>query len=428
MRSLLFAPALLTAAAYAQPSFTPLGLPPQTPQAIGLSISDDGSVVVGSVDTFNPEQSEGAWVWRRSQGFLYLPYRAGDVAAGAFCVSGDGSRIVGLTDDYYMGTCFAASWSRAGVLTVLGDLPGGDDRAIAHAVSRNGSVVVGTGASDEAGSEAFRIGADGTMTGLGFINNEGWSEAYAVNSDGSVVVGMAYDSLIQFSAMWWSSEIGMINIGRLPDAFGAYAFAVSDDGNTVAGECLVYDEPRDNIFTHGFRWTPFGGMQELLPRPDPFLGSDAYCISADGSLIGGTLVDDLNHTHAMVWDESRGCRLLSTILQEAGLGQAIQGWDLDNVAAMSADGTYILGNGYTPAGYYMPFIVHLPRPAPTCSPDFNCDGDERTDADIEAFFACIAGDCPAPPCTNTADFNGDGDVATDADIESFFRVLAGGNC
>src|SRR5262249_31643106 len=47
------------------------------------------------------------------------------------------------------------------------------------------------------------------------------------------------------------------------------------------------------------------------------------------------------------------------------------------------------------------------------SADFNCDGDTGTDADIESFFACIAGSCPAAPCTSNADFNGDGDVGTD---------------
>jgi hypothetical protein len=68
-------------------------------------------------------------------------------------------------------------------------------------------------------------------------------------------------------------------------------------------------------------------------------------------------------------------------------------------------------------------------PAVTCdSPDFDCDGDTGTDADIEAFFRCLAGDCPAAPCANDADFNNDGDQGTDADIEAFFRVLAGGPC
>ena len=62
------------------------------------------------------------------------------------------------------------------------------------------------------------------------------------------------------------------------------------------------------------------------------------------------------------------------------------------------------------------------------SADFNCDGDIGTDADIEAFFACLAGHCPQPPCNSSADFNGDGDTGTDADIESFFRVLAGSPC
>jgi hypothetical protein len=58
--------------------------------------------------------------------------------------------------------------------------------------------------------------------------------------------------------------------------------------------------------------------------------------------------------------------------------------------------------------------------------DFNGDGDLGTDADIEAFFACLGGNCCA--ACGSADFNGDGDVGTDADIESFFRVLAGGSC
>jgi hypothetical protein len=60
------------------------------------------------------------------------------------------------------------------------------------------------------------------------------------------------------------------------------------------------------------------------------------------------------------------------------------------------------------------------------SADFNYDGDAGTDADIETFFACLAGNC-CGTC-GSADFNGDGDMGTDADIEAFFRVLAGGSC
>jgi len=63
----------------------------------------------------------------------------------------------------------------------------------------------------------------------------------------------------------------------------------------------------------------------------------------------------------------------------------------------------------------------------TCgSADFDGDGDTGTDLDIEAFFACLGGDCCAT--CGSADFDGDGDTGTDLDIESFFRVLGGGNC
>ena len=60
--------------------------------------------------------------------------------------------------------------------------------------------------------------------------------------------------------------------------------------------------------------------------------------------------------------------------------------------------------------------------------DFDGDGDLGTDADIEAFFACLGGNCCAACFSGGADFNADGDVGTDADIEAFFRVLAGGSC
>ncbi len=61
-----------------------------------------------------------------------------------------------------------------------------------------------------------------------------------------------------------------------------------------------------------------------------------------------------------------------------------------------------------------------------CTMDFNGDGDSATDADIEAFFACLANNCCAT--CSTADFDCDGDTGTDADIEAFFRVLAGAPC
>jgi|GEM_PF-4139105 len=71
-------------------------------------------------------------------------------------------------------------------------------------------------------------------------------------------------------------------------------------------------------------------------------------------------------------------------------------------------------------------VITVPPPCP--SPDFDGDGDPATAADIEAFFAVIAGHpCPTGAC-GSIDFDGDGDAGTDADIETFFETLAGGPC
>ena len=53
--------------------------------------------------------------------------------------------------------------------------------------------------------------------------------------------------------------------------------------------------------------------------------------------------------------------------------------------------------------------------------DFNCDGDTGTDQDIEAFFACLAGNCPPAPCTSSADFNNS--MATSGQMRRYRVVL-----
>jgi hypothetical protein len=83
----------------------------------------------------------------------------------------------------------------------------------------------------------------------------------------------------------------------------------------------------------------------------------------------------------------------------------------------------IASTGYTMINVTGSQLRVLPE---SCSADFNNDGDVGTDADIEAFFACLAGECCF--ACGSSDFNADGDTGTDADIESFFRVLAGGTC
>jgi len=103
-------------------------------------------------------------------------------------------------------------------------------------------------------------------------------------------------------------------------------------------------------------------------------------------------------------------------------------YDAEGSHDLYAGGASFVRNGAGPwttiNDYDLTFRTYV-SPLACCTGDYNGDDIWGDDSDIEAFFACLAGDC-CPRCN--ADFNCDRDVATDADIMSFFRVLAGGSC
>jgi hypothetical protein len=171
-----------------------------------------------------------------------------------------------------------------------------------------------------------------------------------------------------------------------------------------------------------------GGMGTAPTPGDPTWSFSHFSTTA-WSRDGGDYADDASATLAAELG-------VQTWGSTDGLVADVQGW----VANPSSNhGWIIIGNETTPgSAMRMSSLEGLSPPVltitytaggPTCgTADFDGDGDVGTDADIEAFFACLAGNC-CPTCFELgADFNGDGDVGTDADIESFFRVLAGGEC
>jgi len=155
------------------------------------------------------------------------------------------------------------------------------------------------------------------------------------------------------------------------------------------------------------------------------LESTALSTNGDGSVVGGRCPVTPSVTIASLWTAATGMVDVNTLLSNAGTD--LTGWRLVEVRGVNGDGSIVAG-GAVHNGVQEAWISGLPTSSGCGTADFNCDGDTGTDADIEAFFACLAGNCPSAPCSNTADFNADGDVGTDADIEAFFRVLAGGNC
>jgi len=128
---------------------------------------------------------------------------------------------------------------QAATFTGLGDLSGGVFSSYAYAVSADGSVVVGQGASASFSTEAFRWTLSGGMVGLGGLPGGGIvSMACGASADGSVVVGYGYNTA--YEAFRWTQAGGMIGLGKLSGgtgnyASGSYAYGTSADGSVVVG-------------------------------------------------------------------------------------------------------------------------------------------------------------------------------------------------
>jgi hypothetical protein len=161
---------------------------------------------------------------------------------------------------------------------------------------------------------------------------------------------------------------------------------------------------------------------------------------ANGALVSIDFANGLLYTFAeprpVPWDTAGSCHWIS--LGVGGTGRALLSVALQGEPGCDAGaGIYsfdlnqqviqMVAQAPPPNGAQLRSLVLIPaRPGAPCNPDFNGDGDVGTDADIQAFFECLAGNC-CPTC-GSADFNGDGDAGTDLDIQSFFSVLAGGPC
>ncbi|MBC7771641.1 MAG: hypothetical protein H7210_04025 [Pyrinomonadaceae bacterium] len=228
---------------------------------------------------------------------------------------------------------------------------------------------------------------------------------------------MGTNSLTGFGplhAFRWTPQTGsvrLIPVGT-PSVVESNARTVSGDGQVSAGSFSL-----GNGQSRIFRYSVSGGFEDLGNVPSSNSGSALFSTFDGQSLLCAS------NNNFFMWRAGEGYIPLLTLFQQSGVSIPA-GYTGLTVLEMSADGNTFAGRISTGAGGIRSFIVTLS--SQSCSVDFNADGDSGTDGDIEAFFACLGGNC-CPAC-GSADFNHDGEVGTDADIESFFRVLAGGAC
>jgi probable HAF family extracellular repeat protein len=312
---------VLPLTAMAQVEFRPLGdIPGGAHGSSAIAVSADGSFVAGWGYSALGEE---AFRWTLSNGFAPL----GDLPGGlsesqATAISGDGLVVVGYSVDALGPTGFI--WSAAAGFRALASITGQIRTDIPAAVNHDGSIIVGQG---------FR-----------WSSVDGWQAMPQFSVKSISPSGMIWVGDNDLGQPFRSVNGSITHLGNLPTASWSSARGVSSDGSVVVGYSAI---------TSGgpvaFRWTSANGMIPLGNLDTTPGASFARGVSADGRIVVGDGTLNLRNT-AFIWTPDLGMRDLRGYLQQLGV-QGLEQWHLGSAAAISSDGTTIVGNAFGPNGW-----------------------------------------------------------------------------
>jgi uncharacterized membrane protein len=354
--------------------------------ARGLAVSNSGAVAGEGTRSGQTYPIVAAWI----EGVAFDLGGSGFSLAGARGVT-DWGLVVGFHDHFGARALYA----------VPPDYPPMEIPELATTISQAyainaGGEIVGSYTSS---TRPYVLRA-GVLTQLPLIGGT-QGMANAISNTGFIAGWTNHDASGGFVAVRWVNDVPTQLVGG---ASVNNAYGVNDEGWTVG-------------YASGAPLTTYEASLWTDPTARINLGSIngnwnniAYGINNHRQIVGASGDRGFIYESGQIYD-------LNALVVASSWPSA--GWTVSDARAISDSG-FIAGQATHGAQTFALLLV------PTCSADFNHDGDVGTDADIESFFACLSGSCCAS--CGSADFNGDGDVGTDADIEAFFRVLGGGTC
>jgi probable HAF family extracellular repeat protein len=350
--------------------------------ARGLAVNNHGVVAGQATRTGQTYEVATAWV----NGVAFDLAGSGVSLAGAEGVT-DAGLVIGYTDQ--LGARAIQAVPPSTPATMIPQLQTNFSRALA--INSNLDIV----GSYTSGQRPF-VMRSGVVTMLPLIGGV-QGAANAISSTGIVAGWSNLNAGGGFVAVRWVNDQPQQLAGG---ASVNNAYGINDEGWTVG---YVSGTPFTTY--EASLWTGQNTRQNLGALPGQW-NNIAYAINNHRQVVG------TSGDRGFLWQDGHFYDLNA-------ISHVASPWVISDAKAISDSGLIagqVMNGGQS-------FAVLL---VPGCSADFNNDGDTGTDADIEAFFACLAGNCCA--ACGSADFNGDGDIGTDADIESFFSVLGGGSC
>ena len=156
----------------------------------------------------------------------------------AMDISPDGTIVVGAMFGG-KGTPSAFRWTESTGMVALGPAhPNGNGNSFAHAISDDGTTIIGFG-GNIGGNEGFRWTEANGMESLGKLDPNEASIPFDVSGDGNVIVGYATDF-----AMVWTPTHGIRPLSKILEPIGTpfadyvrtNALGVSADGRVIVGE------------------------------------------------------------------------------------------------------------------------------------------------------------------------------------------------
>jgi uncharacterized membrane protein len=347
--------------AAAEPSFTGIGqIPIGTSTSTRLdAVSGDGAVAAGYSEWSGVDTRPIAWTaaggielldGNLEQGYPFYTSVANDV-------SSDGSIRVG----WFISR--AVRWNAAGDYFDIGHLPPINSSVSiqlsrALAVSGDGSKIVGVTKHVLNCPPQFPPFLCASID-QSFVWTEGEGMVvfpYGTPSDisqaGDVIVGTTVPASAgaPVEAFRFSASDGYLELDTLPGHTSSGARGVSADGSTVVGQSTAPS------VAEAFRWTAVGGMTGLgfLPGASSSL---AMAASGDGAVVVGD-----SGGHAFLWDAVNGMRDLKDFATSE-LGLDLTNWTLKKANAISADATTIVGDAVNPSGATEGFVMVIPEPS-----------------------------------------------------------------
>ncbi len=278
-----------------------LGFLPGGSTSAATAVSANGAVVVGTADanSADPPTPSAGFRWTAGAGPQRLDPLPNAYLCAATGVAGDGATVVG--------TCLqtnstAFRWTASSGAVALSRFGGGSNQqSTASAISLDGAVIAGAGHPVLTGAVTWA--ADGSATILGKLPGDDSGTAAAVSRDGSVVVGTSTDAAGKSRAFRWTRQTGMVDLGNAPaGVLGSVAAAVSGDGRIIVGwgptatgdAALIWDADR------GLRLLDAALATDYQMHIPGWKLTRASAISADALTIAGQGTNPQGQTEAWI--------------------------------------------------------------------------------------------------------------------------------